>query len=149
MGVMNTAPKGELTLDDVTVTSAQLRQREAFLAARHSTRWVAYVRALRSRTLAGYTEMTWNPANARVLSQGDTGVQPNFRGHGLGKWLKAAMLERALSEKPAVRHVRTGNADANAPMLKINHALGFRLRMAEVVWQVERVTLHAYLQKRI
>lgn len=72
-------------------------------------------------------------------------MQPNFRSYGLGTWLKAAMLEHALSEKLDVRYIYTGNADANAPMLRINHALRFRLRMAEVVWQLERTRLHAYL----
>ena len=51
---------------------------------------------------------------------------PKYRGHGLGKWLKAAMLEKVLAERPAVKFVRTGNADENVPMLKINHALGFK-----------------------
>lgn len=106
---------------------------------------MTYVRERATRTLAGYTEMTWTPADARVLSQGDTGVQPNFRSYGLGKWLKAAMLEHALSKKPDVRYVRTGNADANAPMLRLNHTFGFRPRLAEVVWQLERTRLHAYL----
>jgi len=61
-------------------------------------------------------------------------VQPNYRGHGLGKWLKAVMLTRVLLEKPDVHYVRTGNAEANVPMLRINHALGFGPQMAEVVW---------------
>jgi hypothetical protein len=54
----------------------------------------------------------------------------------LGKWLKAAMLERLHRERPDVRVVRTGNADTNAAMLAINEALGFAVAREAIVWQV-------------
>lgn len=148
IGVMNTAPRENLEMEDFHLTPEQLREHERYQEAVGTQRWVAYVRERSSGTLAGYTEMSWNPANPRVLDQGDTGVQPVYRGHGLGKWLKAAMLARVLSENTDVAYVRTGNADSNGPMLAINYALGFKPRMAEVWWELELEKLETYLATR-
>lgn len=54
------------------------------------------------------------------MGQGGTGVFPEFRGKGLGRWLKAAMLG-------------------------INQALGFRPYLSRCVWQRETDKAEAYL----
>jgi len=77
-----------------------------------------------------------------------TGVFPQYRNHGLGRWLKAAMLDKVLKERPQVLFVRTGNADSNAAMLKINTELGFKPYRAECLWQVEVQKVMEYLQKK-
>jgi len=74
-----------------------------------------------------------------------TGVFPQYRNQGLGRWLKAAMLERVLRERPEVKFVRTGNADSNAAMLKINNQLGFKPYIASALWQVELSKVQGYL----
>ncbi len=148
IGVMNSAPRDDLEMEDFTLSPEQLREYERYQAAIGTRRWVAYVRERSSGTLAGYTETSWTPNNPAVLHQGDTGVQSAYRGHGLGKWLKAAMLARVLPELPGVAYVRTGNADSNGPMLAINHALGFRPRMAETWWELDLDTLERYLAAR-
>jgi mycothiol synthase len=72
---------------------------------------------------------------------------PRYRNRGLGRWLKAAMLERVLDDRPEVKRVRTENADSNAPMLKINQELGFRHYFAEYDWQVSVESVKAYLDQ--
>ena len=57
--------------------------------------------------------------------QGDTGVRPDHRGHGLGAWMKAVNHLRLADERPDVEWVQTWNAASNEPMLRINRALGF------------------------
>jgi hypothetical protein len=64
----------------------------------------------------------------------------------LGRWLKAAMLDKVLKERPQVKYVRTGNADSNAAMLKINTELGFKPYTADAIWQVELQKVLDYLQ---
>ena len=43
--------------------------------------------------------------------------------------------------------MRTGNADLNAAMLKINTDLGFQPYMADALWQVEVQKVLDYLDK--
>lgn len=143
--VMNTAPRDDLEVEDMTWTPTIVRQDEESLLARKIERWTLYARHLGSGELAGYTEVFYDPRSPEILHQGDTGVLPAYRGHGLGKWLKATMIERVLAERPQVKRVRTGNANSNAPMLKINHAMGFRPYKDWTTWQVEVSRVRAYL----
>jgi GNAT superfamily N-acetyltransferase len=94
---------------------------------------------------AGYTETVWNPNRPEILRQDMTGVFPEYRGKGLGRWLKAAMLDKVLKDRPQVKFVRTGNADTNAAMLKINQELGFKPYTADILWQVELERVLVYL----
>ncbi len=144
--VMNTAPRDNLEMEDIHRTPEQLRQVEASLAERKTERCTIYVREKKTGRLAGYTEVFWSPFEPETLYQGDTGVFPEYRGHGLGRWLKAAMLEKVLKERPQVKRVRTGNANSNAPMLKINYELGFKPYKSWTTWQVELGKVQEYLK---
>lgn len=143
--VMNTAPRDALQMEDWRVTPEHLRQMERQMLARGTQRWTMYVREKATRKFAGYTEVFWNPNRPQILSQGATGVFPQYRNRGLGRWLKAAMLEKVLRDRPQVRFIRTGNADSNAAMLKINQELGFKPYLSRCVWQVETARVFEYL----
>jgi len=106
------------------------------LFARGNQRWTFYIVDRATGKFAGYTETVWNPNRPEQLRQDMTGVFPQYRGKGLGRWLKAAMLDKVLRDRPQVKFVRTGNADSNAAMLKINHAQGFEPYTADALWQI-------------
>jgi RimJ/RimL family protein N-acetyltransferase len=144
----NYAPRGDLDVNDFEWTAEHLRQQEAARQARGVERWTMYVRETATGELAGYTEVFWDPGKSTLLEQGFTAVWPRYRGHGLGRWLKAAMLDKVLRERPQVRYVRTANADTNAAMLKINTDLGFRPYQSDNVWQIEVARVKAYLATR-
>ncbi len=146
MDVMNTAPRGNLQVEDFQLTPELLRQIEQMLFAAGNERWTLVVREKASGHLAGYTEVTWHRGRPQIINQQGTGVLPEFRNKGLGRWLKAAMLDKLLHERPEARFVRTGNADANAPMLKINQALGFKPYIAQATWQIQTARVRAWLE---
>ena len=144
--VMNTAPRDGLDMEDQHVTPDQIRQIEQYLAHGGTERWTAY--AAEGGRLAGYTEVHWKAGRGEIVTQADTGVSPAFRGRGLGRWLKAAMLDRIVRERVGAKFVRTGNADSNAAMLGINRALGFTPYVSRCVWQLDTAKALAYLAER-
>jgi mycothiol synthase len=145
--VMNQAPHDRLDLEDFHATPEKLRQVEESMLATGTERWTMYVREKTTGKLAGFTEVFWNPNRGHLVQQESTGVFPQYRNRGLGRWLKAAMLEKIIQERPAVKLVRTDNADSNATMLRINHELGFKPYMSVCWWQVETEKVLAYLGK--
>lgn len=137
IAAMNQAPSGELDVQDIQWTPDLLRQMEESLWARNRGRWTLAVREKATGNWAGYTEIMWIPSKEMIGYQGATGVLEIYRNHGLGRWLKAAMLLKVMEERPQVKFIRTGNADENAPMLKINREMGFQPYVASSICQVQ------------
>lgn len=78
-------------------------------------------------TISGMTEIFFsNDCNPERISVGLTGVKKNYRGKGIGKWLKASMMLYIKDNLLDREYIVTGNADHNAPMLSINNRLGFK-----------------------
>lgn len=142
---MNTSPRDNIDMEDMHFTPEQMRQMDQQTLAGGTERWTLAAREAASGKFVGYTEVLWNASSPQIVRQGGTGVFPEFRGFGLGKRLKAAMLDQVLRERPEARFVRTGNADSNGPMLRINHALGFRPYLSRTEWQVETSKVLTYL----
>jgi RimJ/RimL family protein N-acetyltransferase len=84
------------------------------------------VAAVHGDTVAGFTEIVISTSAPARAAQYDTAVVPEHRGKRLGIWVKAAMLEWLLADRPDVREIETDNADDNAHMLAVNEELGFR-----------------------
>lgn len=143
--VMNTEPHGELEVEDWHLTPERLRQEEEARLKRKVERWAMYARDRKTGQFAGFTEVYWNPEQPENLQQAGTGVFPEYRSKGLGRWLKAAMIEHVLRDRPYVKRIRTGNANSNAPMLKINHELGFKPYKSWTTWQVDLDRVLEYL----
>lgn len=77
--------------------------------------------------ISGITEIFYSKEKSPIrIEQGLTGVKSIYRGRGLGKWLKALMLDYIKNNLPEGKYLMTGNADHNDPMLSINERLGFK-----------------------
>lgn len=142
---MNRAPRGTLQVEDFHFTPEHIRDFARSDRERGNDVWSMVARERATGSLAGFTEVSWHPNRPDVVEQRGTGVLVEYQNLGLGRWLKAAMLEKILRERPQVTRVRTGNADSNAAMLKINTELGFRPYISHRVWQIELAQVHSYL----
>lgn len=147
--LINTMPTDTLEIEDFEWTPDEVRHLDDSAAAQGDQRWTIFVRERSTGKLAGYTELSWNPAKQEHAQQLDTAVHEIYKNRGLGRWLKAAMLEKLLRERPEVKTVRTGNAQSNAPMLKINTELGFRPSVTQSIWQVATHDVEQYLAGRL
>ena len=87
----NQQPLGDLAIEEMHFTAEQLREMEKMDTARGNQHNTFYVIEKSSGKFAGYTETVWNANRPEILRQDMTGVFPQYRGKGLGRWLKAAI----------------------------------------------------------
>ncbi|HLT69606.1 MAG TPA: GNAT family N-acetyltransferase [Acidimicrobiales bacterium] len=97
---------------------------------------------------AGATALAVSRLRPAIGRQGDTGVLRGHRGLGLGRWLKAENLRRALAHQPAMAVVETFNAGSNPHMLAINRDMGFRPVRTFETWQADVDDVMAALRGR-
>lgn len=133
--VMNTAPRGDLEFEDWVTTPEDVRsQQEAYTTIGGKT-LMYVIEHLPSAEFVAFSQVGWHPKRATVIGQWGTGVRPDHRGQGLGKWTKAAVLQDLPEHNPQGRKLYTGNADVNAAMLGINRALGYKPAFRRTEWQ--------------
>jgi len=76
-------------------------------------------------SIAGFTELVI-PGNGTGDGQHyGTGVLPEHRGHGLGRWMKAESIRLARAHHPELGGLLTDTADSNTYMRQINDSLGY------------------------
>lgn len=76
-------------------------------------------------SIAGFTELIV-PGNSKGDGQhAGTGVLPEHRGHGLGRWMKAAMIQHIRECYPDLGGLLSDTADTNPYMRHINDSLGY------------------------
>ena len=100
-------------------------ERQVLLADGPRTVYTTAVVHRRSRALVGFTELSVPAETDRPISQEDTLVVREHRGHRLGLLLKCWNLEGIRRNEPGHPSVITFNAEENRHMLAINEALGF------------------------
>ncbi len=84
----------------------------------------------------GFTEGGIDNENTYRFIQYVTAVDAGHRGSGIGKLLKALMLDHIRQNNPQVKMITTGNNDLNAPMLGINSRLGFKKHKTQISYKI-------------
>jgi mycothiol synthase len=133
---INDMPRGDLKMGDWKLTEEQVRDRENWFKQVGTEWWLLVAVDETTGEGAGFSDVTYDPKQPWVIWQQGTGVNRAHRGHKLGLWMKAVMLDRILRERPESKFIRTGNANTNAQMLGINTQLGFRVAWQSMLWQL-------------
>ena len=122
-------PLGEWDLQEADFDAERVLEISRLRRERGELHLQAVVRHNESGDIAGFTEVIIESGRERFCFQGDTIVDPRFRGLRLGTILKIANQRRIRAWRPKMRYVWTGNAESNNHMIAINEAVGYR-RMA-------------------
>lgn len=119
------APTGTSSLKSPDWTVQRVRDHEAEIRGRGcELRTVVAVHEA-SGTVAGLTEIEVRPSRPDHAYQLDTAVLPQFRGRGLGRFVKAAMMRTLMADRPRIKRVVTQTDAANVHMIRVNHQIGY------------------------
>ena len=121
---MNQQPLGELEYKPKFTPETRKLDEKRLLDK--GMEWYTLITKESDKTISGLTEYFYFKQAPHRIEQGLTGIKEEYRGKGLGKWLKAEMLFRIKERFPKVKFIETGNASENAPMLSINERMGFK-----------------------
>jgi len=144
--IVNTAPWENLDHGEVVITPAHMSDYYARLKIGDQRLHTILTREP-DGVISAITDTSWAPHRPSIIDQQFTGVRPDARGRGLGKWIKAAMLAHLHVLYPEAQWVATENAGSNAPMLAINKKLGFRQYRAGTEYQISRDKLASRIKR--
>ena len=122
--LLNQQPLGELELR-ANITPEKRRESESNVEEYNRT-WHTVISRESNGTISALTDITYSEERGYRIEQQLTGVKEEYRGKGLGKWLKSEMVLFIKEKYPDVKFISTGNADSNAAMLSINTRMGFK-----------------------
>jgi GNAT superfamily N-acetyltransferase len=130
------APMDDLQWEQEVFDADRYRGRDAVMLARRNRAYTSATRHDATGVVVGTTSLVVSDGVDDAAAQFTTIVDPAHRGHRLGLLLKVANLRFLQQHEPAVTRVDTWNADSNAPMLKVNVAMGFRPVRQWAEWEL-------------
>lgn len=120
------APSGEMTIEEEHWDGDRVRNEEAVARAQGLSLVETAAVHVPTGRLVAFTTLAVPADSPDLAFQWDTLVLREHRGGRLGMAVKAANL-RALGERfDRIRRITTYNAASNAPMLRVNTAMGYR-----------------------
>jgi GNAT superfamily N-acetyltransferase len=118
-------PLDDLEWEPEVYDAERMRRRNEMIAARGIRQYSSAAQHTATGELVGVTTLSRLATLPDHIDQWETIVLEQHRGHRLGMLLKIENLRFAQREEPQLRFIDTVNADSNAAMLRVNHALGF------------------------
>ncbi|HOA87830.1 MAG TPA: hypothetical protein PKG79_00515 [Propioniciclava tarda] len=130
----NDQPLGDVALGEEAWDADRIAATEAASAA-VCERCTAVAIHEASGEVVGASQLFRDLDKDEAATQGVTQVLRTHRGHRLGLALKRHNLRVAKAGWPALARIHTWNAGENDHMWRINEALGYQTRAAEICWQ--------------
>ena len=122
---MDDMPVGSTDFGTVTWDVERVRAVAATVEQRGDLLHTVAAVSQRHGSIAGFSELVVPGDGTGDGQHYGTGVLPEHRGHGLGRWMKVSAIVHARERHPQLRGLLTDTADTNAPMRRINDALGY------------------------
>jgi GNAT superfamily N-acetyltransferase len=141
--MMNLMPWDDLDHGEIMITPKDLREQNERLAIDGSQHHTCVARDPDGHIVA-VTDVRWRPSGPKKVDQWFTGVHPEARGKGLGKAIKAKMVQ-FLRDRYDPEYIGTENSQTNDAMLGINIAMGFKPHREWYAYQFEIDRIAAYL----
>ena len=136
-GKMSTdIPLDDLAWEPEAYDGERMRRRDAMIVGRGMRQYTSVARHDVTGELVGSTTLTRLASLPDHIDQWETIVLDEHRGHRLGLLLKIENLRFAQREEPQLRYIHTVNSDSNAPMLRVNLALGFEPVRPWAEWEL-------------
>lgn len=143
--IANQVPRGDMQVVTLNFTPEQIRASETKI--KHlGKRKLALATVEANGDVSGISELFYNPKNTTCITQGISGILEAYRGHGLGKLLKACGLMSIKKNFPQITYIKTNNAPTNEPIIHINKKLGFTTWQEQVDFQLSTKDLLTYLE---
>lgn len=132
---INQQPLGEIE-GEMRVTPESRRTQEEQIK-QQGLKWYTQITREKDGKISGLTEFLQIPEMPERIMQLLTGVKMEYRGRGLGKWLKADMLLYIRDNFPETKFIQTDNAISNVSMISINDRMGFKLNIAQTMYKFD------------
>jgi len=142
---VNQRPLGEIQIIH-RITPDSRRDQEKLWIDDRGHKWHTIATVESDGTISGLTEMIYIVESPYYIEQLLTGVREQYRGRGLGKWLKAEMALFVRNQYSKIEYIQTGNADVNEPMLSINERMNFKHRHSLITYHFDLRTLNELLR---
>jgi GNAT superfamily N-acetyltransferase len=130
------APQGALDEPEDPWTLERLDERERTTSEGPVQLLTVAVEHVPTGRLAGFTQLNVPRQPGSVVTQWDTIVLKEHRGHGLGMLIKLANFDHLQRVSPGHPSILTWNAEENRPMLDVNEAVGFVPIGYEGAWKL-------------
>ena len=133
---MSDAPLDDLDMEHEAHTPATIRQHEKRWLDVGSQPWAMLITGS-DGDAAAMTEVLVHRSRPQEVWQESTTTLEAHRRQGLGRWIKAAMMQWLLTDLEHADTIETGNADSNTSMLAINTEMGFTYRFSFASFQAD------------
>ncbi|MFE7772975.1 hypothetical protein ACFU5O_03570 [Streptomyces sp. NPDC057445] len=131
------APTGDLDWEPQPAAISRIRDFERMRIARGRRAHQTGVSHQGTGRLVAWSAVSMTTANPDNALQAVTVVDPDHRGHGLGRLVKALNLGHVRASEPQLRTIDTWNSSGNVHMRRINEEFGFRPAGSRRMWELD------------